>query len=313
MTTQSTAQGRSDQRALVATDARSSRTKARPALDVSIQRHPDSNSVGLSPADSIWPQRLRRIVRAGLKYWGRPELAEEAELLLTELATNALRHGQGPQIGVRICLRSNHLKIEVNDGSPARPEVRQAAFDDETGRGLFLVASIADTWGVSDDGTTTWCTLPLTKGPEDMQPAALTAPVVREIPLDLPADPSAAGLARIKARSLLTLAAWPGNQHHAIDVLHALVDNAVQHALAPGKPDQSLSACLSLTEAHELLVDVTDPLPRFPDFDQAVTGDCGRGLWEIARQGVELSWFLIGSGFDAKTVRAVLRPGLVEL
>ncbi|MFI9772984.1 hypothetical protein ACIHJG_40135 [Streptomyces sp. NPDC052415] len=98
-------------------------------------------------------------------------------------------------------------------------------------------------------------------------------------------------------------------------MLHAHVDNAVQHALAPGKPDQSLSACLSMTEAHELLVDVTDPLPHFPGFDQAVTGDCGRGrgLWEIARQGVELSWFLVGSSFDAKTVRAVLRPGLVEL
>ena len=106
---------------------------------------------------------------------------------------------------------------------------------------------------------------------------------------------------------------WPGNQHLAIDVLDVLVDNAVQHALTPGKTGQHLGACLSITEAHELLVDVTDPVPQFPDFDKAVAGELGRGLWEIARQGAALSWFVVGSEFDAKTVRAVLRPGQVDL
>lgn len=285
----------------------------RSALELSIERHPDPDPKCLSETDAAWPKRLRRIVRAGLTYWGRPDLIETAQLLLTELATNALRHGQGRDIGVRVFFRDDRLVIEVDDGSPTRPELRHAALDDEGGRGLLLVESLAEEWGVSPDGTKTWCTLPLTKGPEEMQPAAVTAPVLREIPMDLPADLSAAGLARIQARTLLTVASWPGNQHHAIEVLHALVDNAVKHTFKTGKPNQPFGARLSITEAHELLVEVTDPVPEFPGFDQALAGESGRGLWEIARKGVDLSWFVVGSEFDAKTVRAVLRPGVVDL
>ncbi|MFK0159151.1 ATP-binding protein [Streptomyces sp. NPDC090493] len=285
----------------------------RAALELSIERHPDPDVDGLSKKDAAWPQRLRRIVRAGLTYWRRPDLIETAELLLTELVTNALRHGKGPDVGVRVFFRDDRCVIEVNDGSPTRPELRHAAPDDEGGRGLLLVESLAEEWGVSRDGTTTWCTLPLTKGPEEMQRAAVTAPVLRQMPMDLPADPSAAGLARIQARTLLTVSGWPGNQHHAINVLHALVDNAVRHAFTPGATNQPFGASLSITEAHELLVEVTDPVPYFPDFDAAVAGESGRGLWEIARQGVDISWFVVGSEFNAKTVRAVMRPGLVEL
>ncbi|MGW0601757.1 ATP-binding protein [Streptomyces sp. NPDC002776] len=285
----------------------------RAVLNLSIERHPDPDAVGLSKTDAAWPQRLRRIVRAGLTHSGQPDLIETAELLLTELATNALRHGDGRKVGVRVCLRGNRCVIEVNDGSPTRPELCHAALHDEGGRGLFLVECLAAEWGVSDDGTTTWCTLPLSEGLPQMQLVAPTAPVLRRIRFELPADDSAAALARLQARTLLTVLEWPGDQHHAIDVLHVLVDNAVQHGHTATTAGQRFSACLSITEAHELLVDVTDPLPHFPDFDQAVTGDSGRGLWETTRQGVELSWFLVGSGFDAKTVRAVLRPGLVEL
>lgn len=285
----------------------------RTALQLSIERHPDPDAEGLSTADAVWPQRLRRIVRAGLTYWRRPDLIDTAELLLTELATNALRHGQGSDIGVRVFFQDEHLVIEVDDGSPSRPKLRHAAPDDECGRGLFLVEALAAEWGVSPDGTTTWCTLPLTKGPEQMEPVAVIAPVLREIPMDLPADKSATVLARVQARFMLTMMDWPGNQHHAVDVLHTLVDNAVQHALTPGEPNRPFGACLSVTEAHELLVDVTDPLPLFPDFDHAVTGETGRGLWDITHKGGRLSWFVVGDNFAGKTVRAVLRPGAVDL
>lgn len=163
-------------------------TRARLALEVSIERCPDPDSGGLSAADAAWPKRLRRIVRASLTHWGRPDLVETAELLLTELATNAFRHGCGLDVGVRVSIQSDHLKIEVNDGSPSRPELRHAELDDEGGRGLFLVDCMASAWGVTGHGTTTWCTLPLIEGP--------TAPVLREIPPDLPGDPSTAGRGR---------------------------------------------------------------------------------------------------------------------
>jgi hypothetical protein len=313
MTTHLAGQGRTCRSAPDPADELRSHTSALRTLEVSIERRPDPESDGLSGADAAWPKRLRRIIHAGLTYWGRPDLIETAQLLLTELATNALRHGKARDIGVRVFFRDDRLVIEVNDGSPALPELRHAEPDDEGGRGLFLVDALAEEWGVSLDGTTTWCTLPLTKGPEEMEPAAVTAPVLREIPMELPGDRSAAGLARIQARTFLTVMAWPGNQHHAVDVLHALVDNAVKHALIPGEVNQRFGACLSITEAHELIIDVTDPVPLFPDFDQAVGGESGRGLWEIARKGADLSWFVPGDNFDAKTVRAVLRPGAVDL
>ncbi|MFC9931696.1 ATP-binding protein [Streptomyces sp. NPDC127190] len=286
----------------------------RAALEVSIERHPGQDSLtgDLSEADAAWPKRLRRIVRASLTYWRRPDLIETAELLLSELATNALRHGHGHDITVRVFFHDGCCVIEVNDGSSARPALRRASPTDEGGRGLILVDALAESWGVSDDGATTWCTLPLNKGSEEMQPVAVTAPVLREIPLDLPADPSATGLARIQARTLLTVLSWPGNQHLAIDVLHVLLDNAVRHALPVAKTVQTFGVRLSVTEAHELLVDVTDPVPAFPNFDKAVAGEVGRGLWEAVRQGAELSWFVVGSDYGAKTVRAVLRPGRVD-
>jgi len=60
-----------------------------------------------------------------------------------------------------VYLTDMHLLIEVRDGSHELPVPGDAALDDEEGRGLFLVEAIADGWGVSPDGTTTWCSLPL--------------------------------------------------------------------------------------------------------------------------------------------------------
>ncbi|MFJ8098458.1 ATP-binding protein [Streptomyces griseofuscus] len=145
-----------------------------------------------------------------------------------------------------------------------------------------------------------------------MEPVAVTAPVLREIPMGLPADSSAATSARIQARTVLTVLGWPGDQHLAVEVLRVLVDNAVQHARASRAAGQCFGACLSITEAHELLIDVTDPNPTFPAFDKAITGELGRGIWGIVRQGVALTWFA-RADFAGKTVRAVLRPGQVGL
>ncbi|MEU7322698.1 ATP-binding protein [Streptomyces griseoviridis] len=302
-------QERDCRRAPAATADLRSRGSVQASLDVSIERRPDPNHDGLSRADAVWPKRLRRILRARLTHWGRPDLIEAAELLLTELTTNALHHGRGPVIGVRVYVDADHLRIKVNDGdSSCGPVLHRGRLSDETGRGLYLVDAVASAWGVSEDRTETWCTLPLAGGPPAIRPAAVTALVRREVPLVLPADRSAAAVARIQARTLLTALAWPGDRHYAVDVLHALVDNAVQHALTE-TAGQRFSARLSVTEANELLIDVTDPVPGFPDFDKAVAGERGRDLWRMVRQGAALSWFVVGPGFSAKTVRAVLRPG----
>ncbi|WP_405878576.1 ATP-binding protein [Streptomyces sp. NBC_01136] len=141
------------------TDPRTTnRLRACTGLDVSFSRASGSTAGANAAADQAWPHRIRRIIRAGLRHWGRPDLAADAELLATELVTNALKHGCG-DVGVRLCPTADRLWIEVRDGSHELPVPRNATPDDEDGRGLFLVSSIADDWGVSPDGTTTWCSL----------------------------------------------------------------------------------------------------------------------------------------------------------
>jgi anti-sigma regulatory factor (Ser/Thr protein kinase) len=142
---------------------------------------------------------------------------------------------------------------------------------------------------------------------------AETAPVRHEKALRLPPNLSAQLRARLFARERLTLMGWPGDQHKAIDVMDALVHNAVRHAIKPGQKGQRLSVRLAVTEADELIIDVTDSRPAFPNWEEAVRGELGRGLWLIQQQGAQLSKFLVGPRNRAKTVRAVLRPGAVDL
>jgi anti-sigma regulatory factor (Ser/Thr protein kinase) len=181
MTTNLAGQERTRRRAPLPADELRRPSHPRSCLEVSLERHPDPDDGGISRKDAAWPQRLRRLSRASLRHWGRPDLAETAELLLTELVTNALRHACGPEIGIRVYFQDDHLVIEVNDGSPAIPVPRCAGPDDENGRGLFLVEALAASWGVSPDGVTTWCTLPLTEGPPQMD-GALSVTVCDRMP-----------------------------------------------------------------------------------------------------------------------------------
>ncbi|MEV8129438.1 SpoIIE family protein phosphatase [Streptomyces sp. NPDC085944] len=84
------------------------------------------------------------------------------ELILSELITNAVRYG-APPITVRL-LRHHVLICEVYDASSTAPRVVQAAELDEGGRGLFLVAQLADRWGVryTTDGKVIWAEQSLT-------------------------------------------------------------------------------------------------------------------------------------------------------
>ncbi|MFC4035823.1 ATP-binding protein [Streptomyces polygonati] len=109
--------------------------------------------------DGRWVGRLRRISAAKLRAWGLAPLMDDVQLLVSELVTNALRYGEDGEIAFRLVITLQGVLIAVNDGSGRRPRLSVVDDASETGRGLFLVAAIADDWGVSPDGTTTWCTL----------------------------------------------------------------------------------------------------------------------------------------------------------
>lgn len=93
---------------------------------------------------------LRRVLSA----WGLDDLADRAELVLSELLTNALRHTVPPpdsEIETRYELLSAGVRIEVHDADNTRPTVQSPSMDEEAGRGLALVDALTGArWGVSD-------------------------------------------------------------------------------------------------------------------------------------------------------------------
>ncbi|MFE2595555.1 ATP-binding protein [Streptomyces sp. NPDC059396] len=92
------------------------------------------------------------------------EPGETAALLLSELVTNALRHGSPPgrEIAVTLLRLDGLLKMEVEDAGDLLPRPRDPGLDDECGRGLALVAVLSDDWGVAPrrgPGKRVWLTL----------------------------------------------------------------------------------------------------------------------------------------------------------
>ncbi|GGY03248.1 ATP-binding protein [Streptomyces minutiscleroticus] len=91
---------------------------------------------------------VRRALREMLRQWGRPGRAEIAELLTSELVTNALVHTDQDAV-VTATVGPRSLRVEVRDFVARRPRLRVPGANDGThGRGLILVQSLADAWGV---------------------------------------------------------------------------------------------------------------------------------------------------------------------
>ena len=122
------------------------------------------------PAGGVWRYRLhvvvtldlapypgsvpeaRRFTVETLRSWGLEDLTSAAALLVTELVTNSVLHARTV---MQVCLSrvENSVRLEVRDESPVRPTLRSHAIDATTGRGLNLVAKLANSWGVEVDGS----------------------------------------------------------------------------------------------------------------------------------------------------------------
>ncbi|WP_189966042.1 SpoIIE family protein phosphatase [Streptomyces avidinii] len=107
-------------------------------------------------ADPALVSEIRGACVSQLSRWGLEESAFATELLLSELVTNAVRYGTAP-IRVRL-IHDRNLICEVHDASSSAPRMRQSATTDEGGRGLFLVAQLAQAWGTryTADGKVIW-------------------------------------------------------------------------------------------------------------------------------------------------------------
>ncbi|MFI0714595.1 SpoIIE family protein phosphatase [Streptomyces inhibens] len=87
----------------------------------------------------------RTLAGRQLSEWDMDDLLFTTELIVSELVTNAIRHGTGP-ITLRL-IRQDTLICEVSDASSTSPRLRHARTTDEGGRGLFIVAQLTRRWG----------------------------------------------------------------------------------------------------------------------------------------------------------------------
>lgn len=111
--------------------------------------------------DSSEVQRARLLVREQLALWGLQELSETAELLVSELVTNALRVAKD-RVELQL-MRVGKLLVEVSDDDHNLPSLEPSEALDEDGRGLSLVSHLSARWGTSRKavGKVVWFELPL--------------------------------------------------------------------------------------------------------------------------------------------------------
>jgi anti-sigma regulatory factor (Ser/Thr protein kinase) len=137
-----------------------------PDGDGAVVDRPGAVRVGLTSSPQA-PALARRAVVDALQAGGLPELADTATLLVSELVTNALRHGGGPR-ELFVQVDDAAVAVGVRDASPRAPHPvtgegpgAMRVVDGglaENGRGLLLVELLADTWGwrPEDGGKLVW-------------------------------------------------------------------------------------------------------------------------------------------------------------
>ena len=121
----------------------------------------------------------RRLVRAELIETGREDLIDAAELLVSEVVTNALVHA-GTPIEVTAQVGGTGLRVEIGDGSPHLPAPRHHATMAGTGRGLRLLQQMVDSWGAYPyaDGKIVW--FELVTGDQETENVLATEPTARQ-------------------------------------------------------------------------------------------------------------------------------------
>lgn len=120
----------------------------------------------------------RGLLRDHLRRWGVPALSDTAELLASELLTNALQHtGGGAVLTATLTRRPQHrLRVEVRDSAARRSRLPGAGISAKpsavgeyatSGRGLILVEALADDWGAQPRGRgkVVWFELAADAGP----------------------------------------------------------------------------------------------------------------------------------------------------
>ena len=99
-------------------------------------------------------RQARQATRIALAAWRLGYLEETAVLLVSELATNVVRHARDSGvIGLDLRAGPTWLRIEIADADPRWPQPRTPSWFDESGFGFIVVDSLAGKWGVREMAT----------------------------------------------------------------------------------------------------------------------------------------------------------------
>ncbi|GAA3411396.1 ATP-binding protein [Streptosporangium vulgare] len=144
------------------------------SLDVA----PEYEGECLLPAVPASVRDARALVRRELSLWGADDLIDDCMLIVSELVTNAVRYG-GAACALRIQGGGSYVRGELFDPGEGAPRVCARDMEATGGRGLQIVDSLADDWGVAhppSGGKIVWFVLGL---PTPSRPRPAVAPVLQ--------------------------------------------------------------------------------------------------------------------------------------
>ncbi len=130
------------------------------------EAHPETTQVSLGLPKKLTSVHLaRRFVAERLQEWGLESLQDDALLVTSELAANAVTHAES-DCEIRLTLSAASLRIDVGDRGVGTPEPQPHSATEEHGRGLVLVDAVASAWGLDAQpgaGKVVWAELALAR------------------------------------------------------------------------------------------------------------------------------------------------------
>jgi len=135
-------------------------------LLVSVGENPETSALLDLPRSLASARVARQFVAQKLDEWGLLELLDDALLVASELAANAVTHAESA-CRIRLALAPSTLRIDVIDTGAGTPEPQPPSWSEEHGRGLHLVDALTTAWGleVVDEGKMVWAELARPKVP----------------------------------------------------------------------------------------------------------------------------------------------------
>ncbi|MGW6388989.1 ATP-binding protein [Streptomyces sp. NPDC055103] len=255
----------------------------------SLKRHASSEPEAVRG----WPRRMRLAAVEVLRDWGLADLADDVQLVVSELATNAVLHTTASEATVRLRRHESALRVEVEATGSSRRAPEDARSDEERGRGLLIVKKLAIRWGTNSDGSLVWCEI-------GFQPAARELPSQQALTFlrtELPPNVDAAlRQARAFVRSTATALGWRGDVESAAHTAAALTRNSADRTAT------SFWLGLAVDQKGSLIIEIEDDQRAFDGADHVA-----RLLSFVT--GAHVSWNPTAEG---RAVRAALPVQQVE-